>query len=81
MHENDGFRYQVPTYMNTLMCPLNLVGWQGPQVIEHTNALVGTVTNASLKLTADQRGSIEFILVFLHYLLHLNLSGRNPCLY
>ena len=28
-------RYPAPTYMNTLMYPLNLVGWQGLQVIAH----------------------------------------------
>ena len=43
--------------MNTLMYLLNLVGWQGPQVIEHAKALAGTVNTASLNLTADQRGS------------------------
>ena len=35
-------------YMNTLGCPLNLVGWQGSQVNAHAKALVGTVNTASL---------------------------------
>ena len=53
--------YPAPTYMNTFMYPLNLVGWQGSQVIEHAKALVGTVNTASMNLTADQRGSIEIL--------------------
>ena len=48
--------------MNTLMYPLNLVGWQGSQIIEHAKALAGTVNTASLNLTADQRGPIEILL-------------------
>ena len=46
--------------MNTLMCPLNLVGWQGSQVIAHAKALTETVKTASLNLPAVQGGSIEF---------------------
>ena len=52
--------------MNTHMYPLNLVGWQGSQVIAHAKALVGTVNTASLNLPAVQGGSIEFICDFLH---------------
>ena len=44
------------TYMITLMYPLNVLGWQGSQVIEHAKALVGTVTNASLNLNSRERG-------------------------
>ena len=50
--------------MNTLIYPLNLVGWQGSQVIEHAKALVGTVNTASLNLNSRERRSVEFILVF-----------------
>ena len=52
--------------MNTIMYPLNLVGWQGSQVIAHAKALVGTVNTASLNLAAVQGGSIECIYDFLH---------------
>ena len=45
--------------MNTFMYPLNLVGWQGSQVIAHAKALAGTVNTASLNLPAVQGGSIE----------------------
>ena len=47
--------------MNTLQYPLNLVGWQGSQVTEHAQALVGTVNTASLNLKADQIRVIVFI--------------------
>ena len=47
--------------MNTLLYPLNLVGWQGSQVIEHAKALVGTVNAASLNLTAVQGATIELL--------------------
>ena len=40
--------------MNTLLYPLHLVGWQGPQVTEHAQALPGTVNTASLNLTTGQ---------------------------
>ena len=46
--------------MNTFQYPLNLVGWQGSQVIQHAKALVGTVNIASLNLPAVQAGYIEF---------------------
>ena len=46
--------------MNTLMYPLNLIGWQGSQVSAHAKALVGTVNTASLNLATVQGGSIEF---------------------
>ena len=48
--------------MNTLMYPLNLVGWQGSQVSEHAKTLAGTVNTASLNSTADQRGAIDIAL-------------------
>ena len=51
--------------MNTLMYPLNLVGWQGSQVIAHAKALVGTVNTASLNLPAVQGEPITFIYDFL----------------
>ena len=44
--------------MNTLMCPLNLVGWQGSQVSAHAKALVGTVNTASLNLATVQGGPV-----------------------
>ena len=48
----------MPTYINTLMHPLNLVGWQGSQVIAHAKALVGTVDTASLNLPVVQGGPV-----------------------
>ena len=50
-------------------------------VTDHAKAFVGTVNTASLNLTVDQRGSIEFRWVFLHDLLHLNLSGGTLSLH
>ena len=55
----------MPTYMNTLRYPLNLVGLQGSQVISHSKALAGTVNTASLNLPAVLGGSVSFIHVFL----------------
>ena len=43
---------------------LNLVGWQGSQVIEHAKALAGTVNTDSLNLTALQIGHTSFCLAF-----------------
>ena len=48
----------MPTYMNTLRYPLNLVGWQGSQVSAHAKALTGTVNTASLNLATVQGGSV-----------------------
>ena len=42
------------------MYTLNLVGWQGSQVIAHAKALMGTVNTASLNLAAVQGGSVWF---------------------
>ena len=70
----------MPTYINMLKYPLNLVGWQGSQVIEHAKALVGTVNTASLNLNSRERRSREFVLIF-HALLHLDLSGGTLCLH
>ena len=39
--------------MDTLQYPLNLLGWQGSQVIEHTKGLVVTVNTVSLNLIAE----------------------------
>ena len=50
----------MPTYMNTLGWPLNLVGWQESQVGTHAKALAGTVNTASLNLATVQGGHIEF---------------------
>ena len=61
VHENDGIRYLAPTFMNTIIYPLNLVGWQGSQVIAHAKALVGTVNTASLNLPAVLGGLIRII--------------------
>ena len=47
--------------MDTLQYPLTLVGWQGSQVIEHVKALVGTVNTASLNSTAEEVGSIVYL--------------------
>ena len=54
----------MPTYMNTLRYPLNLVGWQGSQVNAHAKALAGTVNTASLNLAMVQGGPIDFGYVF-----------------
>ena len=40
------------------MYPLNLVGWQGSQVIAHPKALGGTVNTASLNLPEVQGGPV-----------------------
>ena len=48
----------MPTYINTLMYLLNLVGWQGSQVNAHAKALAGTANTASLNLTAVQGGPV-----------------------
>ena len=48
----------MPTYMNTLMYPLNFVGLQGSQVSAHSKALAGTVNTASLNLAKVQGRSI-----------------------
>ena len=48
----------MPTYMNTLMYPLNFEGWQESQVNAHSKALAGTVNTASLNLATVQGGSI-----------------------
>ena len=50
--------------MDTLQYPLNLVGWQGSQVIELAKALVGTVNTASLNLTVVQIVHTSFCLAF-----------------
>ena len=50
--------------MNTLQCPLNLVGWKGSQVTEHAKALVGTMNTASLNVTADQVGAEVFVFTY-----------------
>ena len=50
----------MPTYMNTLGCPLNLVGWQGSQTNAHAKALVGTLNTASLNLATVQGGPTGF---------------------
>ena len=50
--------------MNTLMYPLNLIGWQGSQVNAYAKALVGTVNTASLNLAKVQGGPIGFDYAF-----------------
>ena len=50
----------MPTYMNTLRLPLNLVGCHGSQVNAHAKALAGTVNTASLNLATVQGGSVCF---------------------
>ena len=46
--------------MNSMGCPLNLVGWQGSQVSAHAKALVGSVNTASSNFAKIQGGHIEF---------------------
>ena len=60
--------------MNTLMYPLNLVGWQRSQVIAHAKALVGTINTASLNSPAVQGGPIRIIYDFLN----LNSLEKAP---
>ena len=64
----------MPTYMNTLIYPLNLVGWQGSQVIAHANALAGTVNTASLNLPAVHGGPV----CLKYVLLQLNSLEEAP---
>ena len=54
----------MPTYMNTLRYPLNLIGWQGSQVNAHAKALAGTVNTASLNFATVQGGPIGFDYAF-----------------
>ena len=42
------------------MCLLNLVGWQGSQIIAYTKALVGTLNTASVNLPVVKAGPIIF---------------------
>ena len=56
----------MPTYINVLGCPLNLVGWQGSQVNAHTKAQAGTVNTASLNLTIVQGGPMTLLMIFLN---------------
>ena len=42
--------------MNTLLYPLNVVGWQGSQITEHAHTLGGTVNTVSLNFIAGQVG-------------------------
>ena len=46
--------------MNTMGCPLNLVGWQGSQVNAHAKALAGTMDTASLNVATVQGGLSDF---------------------
>ena len=62
--------------MNTLMYPINLVGWQGSQVIAHAKALAGTVNTASLNLPALQVGLS--LLKIIYNFLHLNSLEEAP---
>ena len=50
--------------MNTLMYPLNLVGWQGSQVNAHAKTLVGSLHTASLNFATVQGGPIGFDYAF-----------------
>ena len=63
MHENSGLDAQCPQ-MDTLQCLLNLVVWQGSQVLEHAKAFVRTVNTASLNLTAEEVGPIVYSMYF-----------------
>ena len=60
------------------MYPLNLVGWQGSQVIAHAKALAGTVNTASLNLPAVQGGSIKFNKRIISDFLCLNSLEETP---
>ena len=51
--------------MNTLQYPLNLVGWQGSQITEHVQAMVGTLNTASLNSIADHIGYTVFCIQLL----------------
>ena len=65
MHEYSGLDVQYPNIYEYPSVPLKLIGWQGSQVTEHAQALVGTVNTASLNLTAGQVGSRMFMFVYL----------------
>ena len=64
--------------MNTFRYPLNLVGWQGSQVIAHAKALMGTVNTASLNFSAVQGGSVKFSKRIIYDFLHLNSLEEAP---
>ena len=51
--------------MNTLVYPLNLVGWQGSTVTEHAQALVETVNTVSLNFTTGLLASKLFMFAYL----------------
>ena len=60
--------------MNTLTYPLNVIGWQGSQVIAYAKAFAGTVNTTSLNLPAVQGGPIRII----YDLFHLNSLEEAP---
>ena len=64
--------------MNTLIYSLNLVGWQGSQVIAHAKALAGTVNTASFNLPAVQARPIKLSKRNIHDVLHLNSLEEAP---
>ena len=68
----------IDTYINTLMYPLNVVGWQRSQVIAHAKALAGTVNIASLNLPAAQGGSIKFSKRIIYDFVQLNSLEEAP---
>ena len=41
--------------------PLHLVGWQGSQVTEHAQALMGSVNTASLNLITGLVRYVQFV--------------------
>ena len=67
--------------MNTLPYPLNLVGWQGSQVIEHAKTLVGTVNTPSLNSTAEEVGSTLYLVcIFNSFLIFSYLDEPSACI-
>ena len=62
------------------MYPLNLLGWQGLQVIEHAKALVGTVNTANFEFDSSADGTYNLFSISYVFLIYSYLDGI-PCLY
>ena len=60
--------------MNSLGCPLNVVGWQKSQISAHAKALAGTMNTASLNLATVQGRHV----VLANDFSVVNLPGTRP---
>ena len=54
----------MPTYMNALGCPLNLVGWQGSQVNAHVKAFGGNCEHCQFESDNSTGRTYDFIYDF-----------------